>query len=59
MLREDYLQQNAYSDVDARCEFAKQYAMLKTILKFWELTGNALDAESSSRRYRTCLSRRR
>ncbi len=43
MLREDYLQQNAYSDVDARCEFVKQYAMLKTILKFWELTGNALD----------------
>jgi len=43
MLREDYLQQNAYSDVDARCELNKQYLMLKTILKFWELTGNALD----------------
>jgi V/A-type H+-transporting ATPase subunit A len=43
MLREDYLQQNAYSDVDARCEFDKQYAMLKTILKFWEHTANALD----------------
>jgi len=43
MLREDYLQQNAYSDVDARCELNKQYLMLKTILKFWELTSNALD----------------
>jgi V/A-type H+-transporting ATPase subunit A len=44
MLREDYLQQNAYSDVDARCSFKKQYQMLKTIMKFWELTSNALDS---------------
>lgn len=43
MLREDYLQQNAYSDVDARCELDKQYQMLKTILKFWEHASNALD----------------
>jgi len=43
MLREDYLQQNAYSDVDARCELKKQYLMLKAILKFWEHTSNALD----------------
>ncbi len=43
MLREDYLQQNAYSDVDARCELKKQYLMLKTILKFWDLASNSLD----------------
>ena len=43
MLREDYLQQNAYSDVDARCELKKQYLMLKSIMKFWEHTSNALD----------------
>jgi V/A-type H+-transporting ATPase subunit A len=43
MLREDFLQQNAFSDVDARCEFAKQYQMLKTIMKFSERTNNALD----------------
>jgi V/A-type H+-transporting ATPase subunit A len=43
MLREDYLQQNAYSDVDARCELDKQYEMLRTIMKFGERTNNALD----------------
>jgi len=43
MLREDYLQQNAYSDVDARCELRKQYLMLKTIMKFNERTISALD----------------
>jgi V/A-type H+-transporting ATPase subunit A len=43
MLREDYLQQNAYSDVDARCEVKKQYLMLKAIMKFWEHLSNALD----------------
>ncbi len=43
MLREDYLQQNAYSDIDARCELAKQYQMLKTIMKFGERTNDALD----------------
>jgi V/A-type H+-transporting ATPase subunit A len=43
MLREDYLQQNAYSDIDARCEVRKQYLMLKTIMKFGERSNNALD----------------
>ncbi|MBU0590982.1 V-type ATP synthase subunit A [Candidatus Micrarchaeota archaeon] len=43
MLREDYLQQNAYSDVDARCELDKQYQMLKTIMKFSERTNSAID----------------
>ena len=43
MLREDYLQQNAYSDLDARCEVKKQYQMLRTIMKFTERTNNALD----------------
>ncbi|MCI0503289.1 V-type ATP synthase subunit A [Candidatus Micrarchaeota archaeon] len=43
MLREDYLQQNAYSDVDARCELKKQYNMLKTITRFGERTNASLD----------------
>jgi V/A-type H+-transporting ATPase subunit A len=43
MLREDYLQQNAYSDVDARCDLRKQYLMLRAIMKFWELAANALE----------------
>jgi V/A-type H+/Na+-transporting ATPase subunit A len=43
ILREDYLQQNAYSDVDARCELKKQYSMLKAITRFSERTNAALD----------------
>jgi len=43
MLREDYLQQNAFSDVDARCELDKQYEMIKTIMKFGDRTNSALD----------------
>ncbi|MBN1169448.1 V-type ATP synthase subunit A [Candidatus Micrarchaeota archaeon] len=43
MLREDYLQQNAFVDYDARCELIKQYNMLKTIMKFGENTNSALD----------------
>lgn len=43
MLREDYLQQNAYSDVDAKSSMKKQYHMLKTILKFHERTIGAID----------------
>ncbi|MEM2909171.1 MAG: V-type ATP synthase subunit A [Candidatus Bilamarchaeaceae archaeon] len=43
MLREDYLQQNAFSDVDARCSLKKQYLMLKTILKYEERTTAALE----------------
>lgn len=43
LLREDYLQQNAYSDVDAKSSVKKQYLMLKTIMKFHERTINAID----------------
>ena len=34
MIREDYLQQNAFSPVDARCSLRKQRAMLRAILHF-------------------------
>jgi V/A-type H+-transporting ATPase subunit A len=43
MLREDFLQQNAFSEVDARSGLKKQYQMLKSILKFHERTKGALD----------------
>ncbi|MAG18401.1 MAG: V-type ATP synthase subunit A [Candidatus Diapherotrites archaeon] len=43
MLREDFLQQNAYSDVDAYASLNKQYKMLKVILKFYDKTVDALD----------------
>lgn len=43
MLREDFLQQNAFSEVDARSSLEKQYQMLRSILKFHERTKGALD----------------
>ena len=36
MLREDFLQQNAFDDVDTYCAPDKQYKMLKTILLFYK-----------------------
>ncbi|MFX1538241.1 MAG: V-type ATP synthase subunit A, partial [Promethearchaeota archaeon] len=35
MIREDFLQQNAYSD-DSYCSLDKQFKMLKTIMQFYE-----------------------
>jgi V/A-type H+/Na+-transporting ATPase subunit A len=43
MLREDFLQQNAYSDVDAKASFMKQYLMLKSIMLFNEKAMHAVD----------------
>ncbi|MDF0642496.1 MAG: V-type ATP synthase subunit A [Nitrospira sp.] len=34
LVREEYLRQNAYSDIDAACPLAKQYWMLKAQLEF-------------------------
>lgn len=42
MLREDFLQQNAYHDVDAYCPLKKQVLMLTLILKFYELGVEAM-----------------
>jgi V/A-type H+-transporting ATPase subunit A len=42
MIREDFLQQNAYHDVDTFCPLEKQYEMLKVILKFYEKAGLSL-----------------
>lgn len=36
LIREEYLRQNVYSDVDAACPLAKQYWMLKAQLMFLE-----------------------
>ncbi|MBU0585997.1 V-type ATP synthase subunit A [Candidatus Micrarchaeota archaeon] len=44
MLREDFLQQNAYSDVDAKASFEKQNLMLKCIMTFHEKAMFAVDA---------------
>jgi V/A-type H+-transporting ATPase subunit A len=42
MIREDYLQQSAFSDVDAFCPLKKQYWMLKVIISFYCSTMEAL-----------------
>ncbi len=44
MLREDYLQQSAYHEVDAFASLRKQFLMLNTILHFHARSGSALDA---------------
>ncbi|WP_164509064.1 V-type ATP synthase subunit A [Clostridium rectalis] len=43
-LREDYLQQNAFNDVDTYASLIKQYKMLKLVLKFGEEAEKALKA---------------
>lgn len=43
MVREDFLQQNAFSDVDARSSMEKQYNMLRTVLRFADRANSALD----------------
>jgi V/A-type H+-transporting ATPase subunit A len=42
MMREDYLQQFAFDDVDCYCPPEKQYWMLKAILTFYEASQEAL-----------------
>ncbi len=42
MLREDYLQQSAYDDVDTYTSIAKQYRMLKTLLLFGDKEQEAI-----------------
>jgi len=36
MIREDFLQQSAYSDTDSFCPGEKQYLMLKVIMEYYE-----------------------
>jgi V/A-type H+-transporting ATPase subunit A len=43
MVREDFLQQSAYSDVDSFCPLEKQYWMLKAIVTFNEHTLKAIN----------------
>jgi len=48
MIREDFLQQNAYHEVDTYCSSSKQYQMLKTIMMFHEKATEALDRGAPS-----------
>ncbi len=49
MLREDYLQQFAFDDVDAYCPPAKQYWMLRAVLAFYDAATAALNRGVSLR----------
>jgi V/A-type H+-transporting ATPase subunit A len=47
MIREDFLQQSAYNEVDTYCTPAKAGLMLKTIMKFYELAQEMLNSGAS------------
>jgi V/A-type H+-transporting ATPase subunit A len=42
MIREDFLHQNAYHEIDTYASIAKQHRMLKTILRWYDLAKKAL-----------------
>jgi V/A-type H+-transporting ATPase subunit A len=42
MLREDFLQQSSFSEVDAYCSLEKAYGMLRAIIVFYDEAGAAL-----------------
>ena len=42
-MREDFLQQNAFDDIDTYCSAKKQYAMLDAILAFHDKAAEALE----------------
>ena len=48
-LREDYLHQNAFHEVDTYASLGKQYRMLQLVLDYLELGRQALDAGASFR----------
>jgi len=48
MIREDFLQQNAYHEIDTYCAPTKQYEMLKTIITFHVNAEAALDRGAAS-----------
>ena len=53
MIREDFLQQSAYHEVDTYCMPAKAGLMLKTIMKFYELAQEMLNSGSGIERIRS------
>jgi V/A-type H+-transporting ATPase subunit A len=44
MIREDYLQQHAYHEIDSYCSKEKQYLMLKIIRRFYDEVNGAIEA---------------
>lgn len=46
-IREDYLQQNAFADIDAHASLHKQYKMMQLILSYYTLSQQALEKGAS------------
>jgi len=44
MIREDYLQQHAYHEIDSYCSKEKQFLMLKIIWKFYQEVSKAIES---------------
>ena len=42
MIREDFLQQNAFSDVDAYCSLEKQHGMMTGLIEFYDRASESL-----------------
>lgn len=53
MIREDFLQQSAYSDTDSFCPIEKQYLMLKVIMTYYEHVNLAMNRGVSLRQIQT------
>jgi V/A-type H+/Na+-transporting ATPase subunit A len=53
MIREDFLQQSAYSDTDSFCPVEKQYLMLKVIMEYYENVNEAMGKGVSLRQIQT------
>jgi V/A-type H+-transporting ATPase subunit A len=53
MIREDFLQQSAYSDTDSFCPVEKQYLMLKVIMEYYENVNVAMGKGVSLRQIQT------
>jgi V/A-type H+-transporting ATPase subunit A len=59
MIREDFLQQNAFHDVDTFCPDDKQYEMLRIMLRYYDLILEATDRGVSIDQIRTMKTRER
>ena len=44
MIREDFLQQNAYHEIDSFCSLEKQYLMAKIILEWYAQAKEAMES---------------
>lgn len=43
MIREDFLQQNAYHDIDSFCSLEKQYLMAKIVLQWYDFANELIE----------------